>query len=70
MGIKNLNRFLRENCTNKSIFKVHLKQFANKKIVIDTSIYLYRFLTDGALIEKMTYLLSIFKLSIFQIMFF
>jgi hypothetical protein len=61
MGIKNLNRFLRENCTNKSISKVHLKQFANKKIVIDTSIYLYRFLSDGALIEKMTYLISIFK---------
>jgi len=61
MGIKNLNRFLRENCTNNSITKVHLKQFANKKIVIDISIYLYRFLSDGALIEKMTYLISIFK---------
>jgi hypothetical protein len=61
MGIKNLNRFLRENCTNKSISKVHLKQFANKTIVIDISIYLYRFLSDGALIEKMTYLIFMFK---------
>lgn len=61
MGIKNLNRFLRENCTKKSINKVHLKQFANKIIVIDTSIYLYRFLSDGALLENMSLLISIFK---------
>jgi len=61
MGIKNLNRFLRENCTNRSISKVHLKQFANKKIVIDTSIYLYRFLSDGALIERMSSFISMFK---------
>jgi len=61
MGIKNLNRFLRENCTNKSINKVHLKQFANKIIVIDTSIYLYRFLSDEALLENMSLMISIFK---------
>jgi hypothetical protein len=61
MGIKNLNRFLRENCTKRSINKVHLKQFANKIIVIDTSIYLYRFLNDGALIENMSLLISIFR---------
>jgi len=61
MGIKNLNRFLRENCTKKSINNVHLKQFANKIIVIDTSIYLYRFLSDGALLENMSLLISIFK---------
>ena len=61
MGIKNLNRFLRENCTKRSINKVHLKQFANKIIVIDTSIYLYRFLNDGALIENMSLMISIFK---------
>jgi hypothetical protein len=61
MGIKNLNRFLRENCSKRSINKIHLKQFANKIIVIDTSIYLYRFLSDGALIDNMTLLISIFR---------
>jgi 5'-3' exonuclease len=61
MGIKNLNRFLRENCTKKSINKIHLKQFANKIIVVDTSIYLYRFLNEGALVENMLLLISIFK---------
>jgi XPG I-region/XPG N-terminal domain len=61
MGIKYLNRFLRDNCTKKSIRKTHLKQFANKTIVIDTSIYLYKFMSDNALLENMYLLISIFK---------
>lgn len=61
MGIKYLNRFLRDNCTKKSIRKTHLKQFANKTIVIDTSIYLYKFMSENALIENMYLLISIFK---------
>lgn len=61
MGIKNLNRFLFDNCSKKSIKKVHLKQFAKKSIVIDTSIYLYKFLADNALLENMYLLISILK---------
>lgn len=61
MGIKNLNRFLLDNCSKKSIKKINLKQMENKTIVIDTSIYLYKFLADGALIENMYLLISIFK---------
>jgi hypothetical protein len=61
MGIKYLNRFLRDNCTKKSIRKTHLKQFANKVIVVDTSIYLYKFMSDNALLENMYLLISIFK---------
>ena len=61
MGIKNLNRFLRERCTKKSIYKTNLKQFANKKIVIDTSIYLYKFISDGSLMENMYLFISILK---------
>ena len=57
MGIKYLNRFLQNNCKN-SIKKIALTQLSNKKIVIDTSIYMYKFLTDGALLENM-YLLII-----------
>jgi len=57
MGIKYLNRFLQSNCKN-SIKKITLMQLSNKKIVIDTSIYMYKFLTDGALLENM-YLLII-----------
>jgi len=61
MGIKYLNRFLRENCTKKSVRKVHLKTFANKTIVIDTSIYLYKFIGENALFENMYLFISILK---------
>lgn len=61
MGIKNLNRFLRDNCSKKSIRKVHLKHFANKIVVIDTSIYLYKFMGEGALMENMYLFISILK---------
>jgi len=61
MGIKNLNRFLRDNCTKKSIQQTHLKQFANKTIVIDTSIYLYKFSSENALMENMYLFISILK---------
>ena len=61
MGIKNLNRFLRENCTKKSINNMHLNQLKNKTIVIDTSIYLYKFHSDNALMENMYLFISILK---------
>jgi 5'-3' exonuclease len=61
MGIKSLNRYFLENCGKKSICKTHLRDFANKTLVIDTSIYLYKFSADGALIENMYLMISIFK---------
>ena len=48
MGIKHLNNFLVENCGSNSIYKAHLKQFTNKTLVIDTSIYLYKFAERNA----------------------
>jgi len=43
MGIPNLNKlFLEKSKTN--INKIHLNTLENKKIVIDTSIYLYKFM--------------------------
>jgi hypothetical protein len=59
MGVKNLNRFLKDNCTKKSIRKVGLKCLQNKIVVIDASIYMYRYLTENALIEHMYLLISI-----------
>jgi flap endonuclease-1 len=53
MGIKNLNRFLNDNCTSKSIRKQHLSNLRGKCIVIDISIYMYRFQTDNLLLENM-----------------
>ena len=61
MGIKNLNRFLYENCTKKSIKKIHLNQLSNKVIVIDTSIYLYKYSSEGLLMENMYLLISMLR---------
>lgn len=61
MGIKHLNRYLRMNCTKKSIRKVHLKSLEGKTVVIDASIYLYKFLGENALIENMYLFVSILK---------
>jgi len=61
MGIKNLNRFMQDNCSKTSISKKNLKYFANKVIVVDTSIYLYRFASENALLENMYLLISLFK---------
>ena len=52
MGIKYLNSFLRENCSN-SIKCMPVMELSGKKIAIDISIYLYKYEGDGTLIENM-----------------
>ena len=59
MGIKNLNRYLLENCKNQSIQKKHLELFRGKTIVIDTSIYMYKYAETGELIESMYHMISV-----------
>lgn len=58
MGIKNLNRYLLDTCKNQSIQKKHLDLFQGKTIVIDTSIYLYKYAETGELIESMYHMIS------------
>ena len=60
MGIRHLNSFFRENC-NKSITQIHMRNLRNKKIVIDISIYLYKFMSDDALLENIYLMISIFR---------
>ncbi len=60
MGIKLLNKFLRKQC-KQDIKLIHLSELKNKTIVIDISIYLYRFKGENALIENIYQLCSIFK---------
>lgn len=60
MGIKHLNRFLRENAAN-GIRLCQLSEFSGKKIAVDILIYLYKFESDGVLIENMYLMLSIFR---------
>lgn len=61
MGIKNLNKFLLDNCSKKSIKKTHLKELTGKTLVIDASIYMYKFLIENTLIESMYLFVSILK---------
>ena len=61
MGIKLLSKFLKKKCGDK-IFTSHLSVLQGKKICIDTSIYLYRYKSQDALIEKFYLMCSIFKL--------
>lgn len=61
MGIKYLNRFLQEN-SKDSIKKVNLYELSGKKVVIDTSIYMYRYLGEGALLENIYLMINIFRL--------
>jgi len=61
MGIKHLNNYLRTNCTKTAIKKIHLKSLGGKTVVIDASIYLYKFLGDNALLENMYLFISILK---------
>jgi len=62
MGIKNLNRYLHEKCSKTSISKINMKTLSGKTLVIDTSIYLYQFLSDGNLLENMYLFISIMQL--------
>jgi len=59
MGIKYLNRFLKENCSKNSIRKINLNQLQSKTIVIDASIYMYKYIAENALIENMYLLISL-----------
>ena len=60
MGIRHLNRFLKENASN-TIKLCRLAEFSGKKISVDISIYMYRFASDNSLIENIYLMLSIFS---------
>ena len=61
MGIQYLNRFIIDNTNKSSIRKLHLHELRHKTIVIDTSIYLYKFVAENTLIESLYLLISIFR---------
>ena len=63
MGIKHLNKFLMDNCSKNSIHKINLSELNGKTVVIDTSIYLYRFISDNLLIENMYLFISILQIN-------
>jgi flap endonuclease-1 len=60
MGIRFLNRFLKENAS-PSIKLCKLAELSGKKIAVDISIYMYRFASDNSLIENVYLMLSVFR---------
>ena len=61
MGIRQLNKFLRSECKEENIKFINIAELSCKKIAVDISIYLYKFIGDGLLIENMYLMLSIFR---------
>jgi len=59
MGIQYLNRYLLDNCSKKSIQKIKFSGLSGKTIVVDASIYLYKYVGEDALIENIYLLVSI-----------
>ena len=60
MGIKHLNRFFKENASESTKF-ISLSELSGKKIAVDISIYMYKYASDGTLIENIYLMLSIFR---------
>jgi 5'-3' exonuclease len=60
MGIRYLNKFLRNNCT-QSIRCINMSDLSGKRIVVDISIYLYKYEADNMLLENIYLMLSIFR---------
>ena len=61
MGIPKLNRFLLNTCSDNSIKKKHMSAFSGKTVVVDASIYMYKFTGYNALIENMYLLITTLK---------
>jgi 5'-3' exonuclease len=60
MGIRMLNKFLQDKCKS-SISRINLSELSGKKVAVDISIYLYKFLSDNVLLENLYLMISIFR---------
>jgi flap endonuclease-1 len=61
MGIKHLNQFVRQECPD-AIRSVAFAELSGKIVVVDASIYMYRFLADRALLENMYTMVSLLQM--------
>ena len=62
MGIKLLNTFIKQKC-NKGIDLIKIEELRGKTIVIDTSIYLYRYIGENNLIDNFYLMITLFKIN-------
>ena len=60
MGIRNLNRFIQHICPDAAS-RIHLRDLSGKRVAVDTSIYMYRYSGEGALLENMYLMASVFR---------
>jgi 5'-3' exonuclease len=60
MGIRYLNKFLRENCA-ESIRSINMADLSGKRIAVDISIYLYKYEAEDTLLESIYLMLAIFQ---------
>ena len=61
MGIKNLNKFISSKCNSEAIKKIGLSELSGKRIAVDASIYLYRFMGENRLMEQFYLMISVFR---------
>lgn len=60
MGIRYLNGWLKNEC-KEAISEIHFSELKYKKIAIDTSIYMYKFMGENNLLENMYLLISLLR---------
>lgn len=70
MGIQHLNRYMKEKCnahpnaSNTGAIKhISFNDLRGKRIAVDTSIYMYKFSGEGALIDNMYQMIALFKMN-------
>lgn len=61
MGIKFLNKYLLTNCSSHSIHETNVRTLKNKVIVVDVSIYLYKYVGDDTLESSLKTLITLFS---------
>jgi flap endonuclease-1 len=60
MGIRALNKFLQAKCKS-SIRSIPLSELSGKKIAVDISIYLYKYISENSLLENLYLMISLFR---------
>ena len=60
MGIPQLNQFIQNHC-EEGVIEISLNDLRGKIIVIDVSIYLYKFLSEGSLVESFYLMITKFR---------
>jgi flap endonuclease-1 len=65
MGIQHLNRYMKEKCNaaTGAIRHISFNDLRGKKIAVDTSIYMYKFSAEGALIDNMYQMIALFRIN-------